>query len=326
MRLFLLAAAAAASLAGGAVGTSSETGPVVSPDGRYVLFVRAAGSRYDLDYTPWIVSAAGGGLRRMGPTSESVITVGWTPAGLASISGDGVTRLVRPDGTEVDETAAPDPSWSPDGMRFAYARHGRLWIATTSAGVPGVPVATAEWFAGLTWSPDSRRLAYVRALPGGRAALAVRESSGTRLVFAAQAVGSPSWSPGGRRLAFMGQRGGRRFSPPHVFVADLATAGVSKLGSWDGSNPAWAPRGDWIAAVLMTPDRAGDVWSLVLVRPDGRNMRTLGRLRGPTELSWFPEGSRIAFTQAAFCRSGGVFAVRVRAGISIGQRLDGRCR
>ena len=225
------------------MGTSSEVGPVVSPDGRYVLFVRATGSRYDLDYTPWLVRGAGGGLRRLGPTSESVITVGWTSAGLASISGDGVTRLVRPDGTEVDETGAPDPSWSPDGATVAYARHGRLWIAATPAGFPGTPVARAEWFAGITWSPDSRRLAYIHALPGGRAGLSVRELHKTRLVFAALVVAGPSWSPDGRRLAFTGQRGGKRYSPPHVFVANLAAARVSRLGRWHGSIPAWSPRG-----------------------------------------------------------------------------------
>ena len=107
--------------------------PVWSPDGREI----AVDEYYDGTYAIWVVSASGGGERR--------VTPGWRFGGPAwsrdgrwiaftNVHGNAV-YVVRPDGTGRRVLAKLDGAerawgveWSPDGRRIAVIGDGDLWV------------------------------------------------------------------------------------------------------------------------------------------------------------------------------------------------------
>jgi Tol biopolymer transport system component len=80
------------------------------------------------------------------------------------------------------------------------------------------------------------------------------------------------WSPDGRRLAYT--KPGRTNA---LHILDLETRQSSALT--EGEAPSWSPDGEWIAF------HRGNA-SLHLIRPDGSDLRTLGRLDSPAGMKF----------------------------------------
>jgi hypothetical protein len=108
-------------------------------------------------------------------------------------------------------------------------------------------------------------------------------------------------APGGRRIAYRAQApqpGTASAQPPsdlYVANADGSHAvRITHSGRHD-TQPAWSPDGAWIAYVSLPAGTSG-TFSLRIVRPDGRDERTL--IDGVTTLeapSWSPDGRHIAY-------------------------------
>lgn len=151
------------------------------------------------------------------------------------------------------------PSWSPDGSQFAFARAGGIWIANADGS------GTRRLAAGQepTWTPDGRDLAFVRegeivrlTINGGETELTPGDhpdfASDGRLAYdeaGAVYAGStplvpgvdPAWSPDGLTLAFV--RDGE------LWTVGGDGTGEQQLttGLTDVTGPAWSPAGTRIA-------------------------------------------------------------------------------
>ena len=116
----------------------------------------------------------------------------------------------------------------------------------------------------------------------------------------------PAWSPDGSTIAF--SRLDLRNDTQAIWLMSRDGSGLSELkpaGGSDRSGPAWSPDGQRIAFVTHEYDERRDrgISSLVTVRPDGSDARTIHRETNVDNVvffadpAWSPTGDRILFTR-----------------------------
>lgn len=240
--------------------SATDNSPTLSPDGTRLLF-----SRPDALGTP-----------------DGIM--------LAQANGSGVTELSNAQGSDIDAA----PSWSPDGLRYAYVRMAYLNNAYRPAlfvrDIGGSAAVSLAGFQdgslnGSAWSPDGKTIAYARrsASGGGGIYLAAADgSSAPRLLVSnGNAQLTPSaWSPDGTKIAFnsyiVGSNGAttNAIQVVHVDGTDL----VTPLVVGNGWPPAWSPDGNDIAFC------GGG--GIQLMKADGSNVRQLWSGNTNCDLSW----------------------------------------
>jgi Tol biopolymer transport system component len=186
----------------------------------------------------------------------------WAADGVfaANADGSGVRRLVP---VVADEHS--DPAWSPDGGTLAFS--GR-------------------------WSDQTDVFLYDAGAGGIPRALAVRgrQVSPRRGRFYSYLL-EPSWAPEGRRLAvtdsWTPETLGSTIRITSLDRGRLTSLTPPQRGRED-SSPAWSPRGETIAFTRRSEPSYVPV--VMLVRPDGRDLRRLTRGASP---SWSPDGRRL---------------------------------
>lgn len=258
-----------------ATGTGEENSPMLSPDGRKIVFKEYRGPIR-------VINTDGTGLVRI----ESIASVlggspVWSPDGskIAFRSdADSNSDTWDPDifvanadgsGQPVNVTNTPtwneqDPSWSPDGKRFAfvcYACPGAaggsndVYVANADgSGTPAQITSTAQVSEEQPrWSTDGKKIAYTHSEDGNRDVYMMNADGSLRKPLVADPVGSewdPSWSPDGRRLIFTGTSGPYG-SGTDGFVIDADGTNMTNLtnnassdymGSWQtNSAPSVVP-------------------------------------------------------------------------------------
>ena len=93
-----------------------------------------------------------------------------------------------------------------------------------------------------------------------------------------QSVGDVQLSPDGTRVAYtvqLADRPGRPYT--QLWIADVASGRLTRIGSKEGSTPRWSPDSQQLAYVGDTPDGAS---GLVVSRADGSNPFLLAPLSG----------------------------------------------
>jgi TolB protein len=188
-------------------------------------------------------------------------------------------------------------TWSPDGKRLLFWKHGRVgWdIWVTDADGKNKRNLTQTRSGGCrspSWSPDGRSIAFMRDDPPGLYIMDADGKNQRRLSAKGHRDETPAWSPDGKRIAFTDLRDvGKGAVALGIHVIDRNGRKEARIVQ-GGSAPAWSPDGK---KILFLGRRRGSS-DLCLVDPDGKNEVNL--TSSPENESapvWSKDGSHIAY-------------------------------
>ena len=214
-------------------GSQPESDPVVSPDGKSILYLQPARSNDVVS-----VSLADGTTRTLVSTGREESMAAWAASSdlltwvsdrngpyevwirnTAGSERPAITAASFPDGKS---HWLMDPIPSPDGQKLIFLRvdqdgRTRLWIVSLAGGSP-VRLTTDESGSefGGDWSPDGARFAYLQAASGKTLLKVVRAGGDERpLVLRANGANDaiPAWSPDGKWIVFRDDQGWNLISP-----------------------------------------------------------------------------------------------------------------
>jgi len=215
--------------------------PVWSPDGRSI----AVDEYYDGTYAIWVVSASGGGERR--------VTPGWRFRGPAwSRDGrritfthvdSGAVYVANRDGSGRRVLARTKTAGtpSPDGRLIAFITDDHLWVM--NADRSGRRMLAPSLAGEIVWSPDSRTIAFTESDGDAEIFVVNRDGSGLRNLTDNSGVddGDPVWSPDGQAIAFTSDRDGNT----EIYVVNADGSGERNVSQnpLEDIAPAWSPKG-----------------------------------------------------------------------------------
>jgi Tol biopolymer transport system component len=297
-------------------GESSDIGPVWSPDGARLAFLRIAEGR-----TEYISIPSDGGAERTvaefggapADAGQPLPAVSWTRDGkslavvetgekqlpaiaLVSLAGGTVRRITQPpEGSEGDST----PAVSPDGNTLAFVRGtgpdgADIYLCDLGGGKLRRLTFDDRAIRGLAWMPDGQEVVYASNRAGGWRLWRLPAYGGSPrdvAIAGAQAY-YPAVAPQGRRLAYS--------DSPSVSAIWRATLGapdsderpiIRSLGR--ESAPAYSPDGKRIADV-SDQTGADEIW---VSDAEGGNRVQITRLKGPrvSRPRWSPDGRLLLF-------------------------------
>jgi RTX calcium-binding nonapeptide repeat (4 copies)/WD40-like Beta Propeller Repeat len=302
--------------------TIGDHAPVWSPTGEWIVF-----DRHDIGCgMPAFMTA----IRADGTAEKRLSLFGrqrleWTRDG-AALLGLGLT-LVAPDGRVLREPQQPGPdqgvhpSFSPDGSEIVFAAGlpSHLYVVSAAGGARRA-LTTGAGEARPVWSPRGDLIAF--AVTGGLDVVRP-DGTGRRAVWRGDTDESGfSWSPDGSRLAFL-RSSDPRYVPDLLRVVDVDVddGGGRDLarGPFLEHAPAWRPDGSAIAVTR----RSADTFDVVVVRTDGAGEHAFGP---GGELTWSPDGSRVAFVWHGRCPATRLGLYVAAADGSGARRLTNDCR
>lgn len=253
--------------------TGVDYGPHFSPDGRFLIFDRAAligGGRT----RTYIVSFEGGTPK---PLSSGEVPVEqtrtcWSPKGdLIAFTGIGpggvaATWLMDKDGSDIRRAPSPSlgnavyPSWYPDGQRIleTVSDDNTLRSVDIRTGVVVKITTTPALMIGMaSVSPNGKWIAAAAQLREGRPYdqranqiwIIGGDGHAHPLIANPHQGRAPTWSPDGSKIVFESNQGSPRPTFYATFIANVDGSGLKQLTPFDRNtqHPVFSPDGKWIA-------------------------------------------------------------------------------
>jgi dipeptidyl aminopeptidase/acylaminoacyl peptidase len=284
-------------------GTKSSTGPVWSPDGRWLAFVS---SRADDKSQIFVISPDGGEAIQLTKAETGVNGYDWSPDGrvIAFTASDPEAEAAK---------ARKDHYGDFEIVRREY-RHTHLWTIDVAEAMrapqPGRRRTGGRTFTvgGFDWSPDGTKIAFggpinPDLINGGTSDIYVLDLAGDsvrKVVNLAGPDSSPLFSPDGRSILFSTAGGHRDYFARNMGLAEVPTGGgpIRPLTGAFDENPgavAWNADGIYFAAAQRTAAH--------LYRLDPGSLQ-ISRLTVPDEaivsgFSFSSDGRRAAFLAAS---------------------------
>jgi len=261
-----------------------DYGPVFSPDGSAVAFIRSTVARTDADL--FVVPITGGEPKQLTFDSRLQCAPTWTAGGreiLFSSNRKGLATLWRVSVLGGDPrpvagvgTMAYCPSASRNGHQLVYQnrlRNDNIWRVqlsdeTHTKGSVSVLISSNL---GMNWrpdfSPDGKRIAF-ESDRSGYAEIWACDTDGMNcgpLTSLRGIAGNPRWSPDGRHIAFEFHDGAHS----EIYVLEVGVGPAHLIPTRSGADnlaPSWSRDGEWI---YFASDQGEGRFQLWKVRPQG---------------------------------------------------------
>ena len=310
-----------ASLTPVTTGNGDERYPVVSPDGKSLIYSQG---NANLDIVS--ISLDDGEATTLISTGRQESMAAWSAkqeklAWVTNRNGPLSIWIRQPDSAEHPLVTASDfpaahksfmdPALSPDGQRIVYVRTGqngvtRLWISAVSGGAP-IRLTNAEPSAeyGGAWSGDGSRFVYLQVQDGKDSLMMVRISGAAAPSKLVDDVLEylPDWSPHGDWVTYRDQRGWNLISPDgktRKFLGNLETPylAFSKDGKQLYGIDTGHAESDRDRATLFSLDLA--TLQKSVIKELGKDFRPASNLDPGIRFSLSPDGKSLVYCTAKF--------------------------
>lgn len=204
--------------------------------------------------------------------------------------GSGLKRLTD---SQFSDTT---PSWSPDGLRLAFASDKpddifEIYVMNADGSEISRLTTNSAEARTPAWSPDGTRITFVSNRDGDDEIYVMNAdgSEQTRLTYDPGEDRAPVWSPDGARITFNSNRDGDfEIYVMNADGSDLTQLTNSPVNAW----PAWSPDGEHIA---FNSNRDGD-FEIYIMNIDGTDLTQLtNNSASDIHPSWSPDSTHLTF-------------------------------
>jgi dipeptidyl aminopeptidase/acylaminoacyl peptidase len=300
----------------------SISSPIISPDGKQIIFVRQWVDEKKDRYTGnlWIVDVQGQRVRELTHGTWSDSSPVWSPCGkkIAFLSDRSGSTQIHVMWLDTRETAQlthlnNSPSslrWSPDGQKLAFTMFIRDTDPILKVQLPQRPQG-AEWAKSaiiidrLSWRRDGRG-----PVPKGYSHIYTIDAriGGTpqKVTSGDYSHSDPQWGPNGKKIYFSAIRkpdAEYLHGDTEIYSVDLDTLDITPLTTRKGPDRGAqiSPNGQWIAYTgYDDKEYTSHLSNLYLMDTEGQNKRLLGKdfPNSPYSVTWAQDNSGLYYLMA----------------------------